>query len=212
MALSWFSKAAAHGSNAAEENIGYLFQKGLGVGTDYSQAMSWFIRASAEGNSDADNQIGWLYQFGQGVDTDNARALTWYGLAADLGNRKGQNNLRSLTDDLEDENGQLQNVSLPVSDAAIAQAQRWKTIRDLHCQIDHAEAIAVYQDEYADQLQHIGHGKSATMAKLFNAMGDVASVQHQGDAAKYHADAARLRAQLAQIESPEESIASVLVH
>ena len=182
VALSWFYKAAQHGSNQAEENIGYIFQHGTGVQTDYARAMSWFIRAAAQGNSDAENQLGWMYQFGQGVRVDNARALTWYGLAGDLGNTKGKNNFQSLTDDLEDDGGELQNASRAVSDAAIAQAQRWANIRDLQRRIDAAEAHALYQDDYAGQLQHIGHGKSAAMAKVFNAMGSVGAVQHQVEA------------------------------
>jgi hypothetical protein len=203
-ALSWFYKAAKHGSNQAQENIGYIFQHGTGVKGDYAQAMSWFVRAAEQGNSDAENQLGWMYQFGEGVQTDNARALTWYGLAADLGNVKGQNNLQSLTDDLEDDGGEWQNATRAVSDAAIAQVQRWEKIQNLHRQIDHDEAEALYQDDYADQLEHIGHGKSAAMAKVFNAMGSVGAVQHRTEAEKDHAEAARLRVELAQIESQNQ--------
>ena len=184
VALSWYYKAAEHGSNQAEENIGYIFQHGTGVKTDYAQAMSWFITAAAQGNSDAENQLGWMYQFGQGVQVDNARALTWYGLAGDLGNVKGKNNLQSLTDDLEDDGGELQNASHQVGDAAIAAAQRWAKIRDLQRRIDEAEAHALYQAEFADQLEHIGHGKSEAMTKVFNTMGSVAAVQHRGEAEK----------------------------
>jgi hypothetical protein len=102
----------------------------------------------------------------------------------------------------------LQNASRAVSDAAIAQAQRWANIRDLQQRIDQAEAHAVYQDEYADQLEHIGHGKSETMAKVFNAMGSVGAVQHQVEAEKAHVEAVRLHDQLAQIESHNQSASS----
>jgi hypothetical protein len=142
-----------------------------------------------------------MYQFGQGVQTDNARALTWYGLAAEVRNVKGQNNLQTLTDDLQGAGGEWQNATLPVSDAFIAQAQRWEKIRNLQRQIDAAEAKAPYQDDYADQLAHIGRGKSTAMTGLFNAIGTVGAVPRQAAAEKYHAEAARLRDQLAQIES-----------
>src|SRR5258708_12799704 len=92
-ALSWFYKAAEHGNNNAEENIGYMFQNGLGVPTDYARAMSWFDKAAAQGNSDAENQLGWIYEYGQGVEPDDAKAVTWYRLSADQGNRHGINNL-----------------------------------------------------------------------------------------------------------------------
>jgi len=209
VALSWFYKAAQHGSNQAEENIGYIFQHGTGVQADYAQAMSWFIAAAAQGNSDAENQLGWMYQFGQGVQVDNARALTWYGLAGDLGNVKGKNNLQSLTDDLQDDGGEWQNATRPVSDPAIAAAQRWAKIRDLQRRIDAAEAHALYQAEYADQLEHIGHGNSKAMAAVFNAMGSVGAVQHRTEAATSSAEAVRLRNQLSQIENPIQSAAAI---
>ena len=61
-------------SNDAEENIGYMFQNGLGVQTDYAKAMSWFVEAAAHGNSNAANQLGWMYQFGQGVKLDDTQS------------------------------------------------------------------------------------------------------------------------------------------
>ena len=63
-----------------------------------------------------------------------------------------------------------------------------------------AEAEAVYQADYAYQDEHIGHGKSAAMTKVFNAMGSVGAIQHHVEAEKYRAEAERLRDQLAQIE------------
>jgi TPR repeat protein len=153
-----------------------------------------------------------MYQFGQGVDVDNARALTWYGLAGDLGNVQGKNNLQSLTDDLQDDGGEWQNATVAVSDAAIDQAQRWAKVRDLQRRIDEAEADALYQDDYADQLEHIGHGKSAAMAKVFNAMGSVGAVQHRAEAEKQRAAAAQLHDELARIESQGRSVASISGH
>jgi hypothetical protein len=175
------------------------------VRTNYVQAMSWYQKAAAQGNSKAENQIGWMYQFGQGVASDNARALSWYGLAADLGNLQGKNNLQILPDDLRDDGGEWQNATAPVRDAAIDQARRWADIQDLQRRLDKAEADALYQDDYADQLEHIGHGKNAAMAKVFDAMGSVGAVQHRTEAEKYHAEAARLHDDLAQIENQGQS-------
>jgi TPR repeat protein len=94
---------------------------------------------------------------GQGVKTDNARALTWYSLAADQGNVQGKNNLQIFTDDLQDSGGgEWQNATAAVSDAVIAQAQRWANIQDLHGRIDKVETDALYQDDLADQLEHTG--------------------------------------------------------
>src|SRR5215469_457700 len=203
-ALSWYYRAAGQGNAQAQENIGYIFQHGTGVENDYAQAMSWFSKAVAQGNGMAENQLGWMYQFGQGVKIDNARALTWYGLAADQGNVQGKNNLQILTDDLED-GGEWQNATVSVSDAVIAEAQRWAKIRDLHGRIDKAEAAAENQDDLADQLEHFGKGKSDGINTVMDALGSVGAVKFRVEAEKYRAEAARLRDQLAQTESQNRS-------
>jgi Sel1 repeat-containing protein len=168
--------------------------------------MSWFVKAAAQGDSTAENQLGWMYQFGQGMEPDDARALTWYGLSADQGNIHGKNNLQAFTDDLEDR-GQSANSS--VSDAAIAQAQRWANIQDLHRRIDEEEADALHQDDLVDQLEHTGNGKNGAITKLINAMGSVGAVKFSIEAEKYRAEAARLRDELARIESQNQSTAGV---
>jgi hypothetical protein len=163
--------------------------------------MYWFNKAAAHGNSDAENQLGWMYQFGQGVATDNARALTWYGLAADLGNIRGQNNLQTLTDNLEDDGGEWQSATRAVSDAAIAQAQRWAKVQNLRARIDKAEAEILYLDDVVDQLEHTGKGKSGAVVKVINAIGSASAIKYRIEADKDRADAARLRDELAQTES-----------
>jgi hypothetical protein len=131
-------------------------------------------------------------------------------LAADQGNVHGKNNLQGFTDDLKDRGeGVWQSANSRVSDAAIAQAQRWANIQDLHLRIDAVEAAALHQDDLADQLEHTGNGKSGAITKVINAMGSVGAVKFRIEGEKYRAEAARLRDQLAQIESQNQSTAGV---
>jgi TPR repeat protein len=170
--------------------------------------MSLFVEAAAHGNSDAENQIGWMYQFGQGVAEDDARALTWYGLAAAQGNTQGQNNLQVFTDDLQDSGG-YQNATAHGSDPAIARAENWAKIQDLQSRIAGLEGDAQNQDDLAYQLEHTGKGKNDALTKVFNAMGSVGAVKYHVEAEKYRAEAAGLRDELAQVESQNQSSASV---
>jgi hypothetical protein len=126
-----------------------------------------------------------------------------------LGNTQGKNNLQILTDDLQDNGGEWQNATAPVSDPVIAQAQRWAKIRDLHSRIDKVEAEALYQDDLAEQLTHTGNGKSGAVVKVMNAMGSVGAVKFRIEAEKYRAEAARLRDQVAQIETQNQSSVGV---
>jgi hypothetical protein len=181
----------------AQENIGYMFQYGTGVPSDYVKAMSWFVKAAAQGHSDTENQIGWMYQFGQGVEPDDG-----YGLSADQRNMHGKNNLQAFTNDLEYRaDGVLESAQSSVTDAAIALAQRWANIQDLHNRIDKAEVNALYNDDIVDQLEHTGKGKNDAITKLFNAVGSVGAINYRLEAEKYRAQAASLRDELARIES-----------
>jgi Sel1 repeat len=203
-ALSWYNKAAEHGNAQAQENIGYMYQHGSGVSVDYAKAMAWFEKAAAQGNGDAANQIGWMYQYGQGVKADDARALSWYQLAAQRGSSHGERNVDDFTSDL-DERGALQAAAAPVHDAAFLQAERWGNIQYLRGRIDGVESDALYQEDLASQLEHMGKGKNDGVSKIFKAMGSVGAVKYHVLADQDRAEAARLRDQLAQIEDQSQS-------
>jgi len=180
-----------------------MFQYGTGVSVDYDQALTWYYRAADQGNGDALNQLGWMYQYGQGVKQDAGEALAWYQLSADEGSPQGYNNLHSLTSDLKYQRGaELQNaINERPDDPALRRARGWHDIRFLRAQITGLESDAVAEDDIADQLEHMDHGKKDFVSKTFKAMGDVGAVKPRIEAAKYRAEAAPLREKLAQLES-----------
>ena len=184
-----------------------MFQYGTGVARGYDKARAWYYPAAFQGNSDAENQLGWMYQFGQGVQQNDAEAIAWYTLSAQQGNGHGQNNLQALNEDLQDrnENG---DSSIVRNDSALATAQNWAEIRDLRARITGLEADALNQDDLANQLEHTGNGKHDAITKMFNAMGSVGAVKFHLEAAKYRAEADRLREQLAGLESQTQSAPS----
>jgi TPR repeat protein len=89
-AMKWFRQAAEKGDSIAQNNIGWLYQNGSGVGQDYSEAMRWFQKAADQGYAVAQNNLGWLYQNGWGVSKDYAQAMMWYRKAALQGNGKAE--------------------------------------------------------------------------------------------------------------------------
>ena len=66
-------------------------------------------------------------------------------------------------------------------------------------------ADALYQDDLASQLKHMGKGKNDGITKLFNAMGSVGAAKFQIQAEKDREEAARLRDELARIENQGQS-------
>ncbi len=91
-----------------------------------------------------------------------------------------------------------------MSDAAIARAQNWAKIQDLQRQIAGLEGDAQNQEDLANQLEHTGKGKNDALTKLFNAAGSVGAVSYHVQAEKDRSEAARLRDELAQIQSQNQ--------
>ena len=77
-------------------NIGNLYEHGLGVPQDFDQALRWYRQAYLAGNATAANNIGTCYQHGRGVPVDYAEALRWYHLADEGGNAGAAYNIGYL--------------------------------------------------------------------------------------------------------------------
>ncbi len=95
-AANWWRKAAEQHIVKAEVNLGWLYQKGLGVARDPTQALKWALMASQQDAGQAQNNIGVLYAEGDGVEQNYEEAAKWYRKAASLNNPMALNNLGQL--------------------------------------------------------------------------------------------------------------------
>jgi TPR repeat protein len=85
-ALGLFLHAATFGQTEAMNNIGLLYEVGLGTPKDEAEAMRWFRKAADAGNTTALVYVGNMYKFGEGVPADPAEARRWFTKAGDAGN------------------------------------------------------------------------------------------------------------------------------
>jgi TPR repeat protein len=92
-ALDWFRKAADQNYADAENEVGYAYRCGCGVGRDYAQALSWFRRAASHGNSNAETNIGFMAEKGWGQPQSYEVAFSWYYQAAEHGNAAAMDNI-----------------------------------------------------------------------------------------------------------------------
>jgi TPR repeat protein len=76
--------------------VAELYEKGWGVGQDYSKAHKWFEKAADDGNTGAMIHLGCLYEQGLGVAQDYGKALEWFQKAVDAGNTDTMINLDQL--------------------------------------------------------------------------------------------------------------------
>ncbi len=78
-------KPAASGDARAQNNLGYLYEHGLGVAQSYEQALIWYRKASEAGLPEAKYNLATLYHYGRGVPRSLEIALPLFTAAAQAG-------------------------------------------------------------------------------------------------------------------------------
>jgi len=84
-ALPYFRESARQGNSQAMGYIAWMYEKGLGVTTNYAEALRWYRQAADTGDTYGMHGLAQMYRVGLGVPTDYAEALFWYRKAADAG-------------------------------------------------------------------------------------------------------------------------------
>lgn len=95
-AMQEWQEAAAKGETLSENNIGVLYDKGLGVPQDDAKAFEWYTRAANHGVAVAQFTLGNKYDLALGVAQDYKQAIEWYIKAAEQGHVLAQYNLGIL--------------------------------------------------------------------------------------------------------------------
>ncbi len=95
-AFATWTLGANKGDAQAQNNLGLMYAKGLGVPQDDKQAMSWFRKAAEKGDAEAQNNLGLTYVKGLGVPQDDKQAVSWFRKAAEEGYAEAQDNLGAM--------------------------------------------------------------------------------------------------------------------
>jgi TPR repeat protein len=92
-AVTFYRRAALHGSPSAQYELACCYEEGLGVEKNISLAKTWYRKAAAAGNCDAQFYLGWMYNSGTHVARNDELAVAWYLRAARAGHPTAQWNL-----------------------------------------------------------------------------------------------------------------------
>jgi TPR repeat protein len=76
---------AEAGDSGAQTNLGYMYDRGLGVAPDTQTAFNWYRKAADKGEALAKYNLGDMYLRGDGVAQDDTTAFHWFQLAAAQG-------------------------------------------------------------------------------------------------------------------------------
>ena len=93
--LVWFPLAEG-GQSEAQNEIGSLYEAGLGVRQDTGEAFRWYLRSAAQGNPFGQSHLAYCYRMGLGVARDDGRAAFWYGRSAAQGFPYAEYNLAEM--------------------------------------------------------------------------------------------------------------------
>lgn len=74
---------ANSGVAEAQNNMGHMYEEGLGVAQNYTTAMEWYRKAADGGLAEAQQNVGLLYYYGYGVAENAREAVRWFQMAAD---------------------------------------------------------------------------------------------------------------------------------
>jgi len=92
-AFRLFKPLAEQGDAGAQNNLGWMYDKGKGVPEDDAKAVYWWRKAAEQGDVETQYNLGVMYARGEGVPEDDAKAVHWYRKAAEQGYAKAQYNL-----------------------------------------------------------------------------------------------------------------------
>lgn len=95
-ALRLWQEAAGEGDPQAMNNLGVLYDKGLGVEPDVGRALHWYAKSADAGHPSGMCNFGRMLEQGRGVPPDAAEAARWFDLAARRGQPEAQYNLGML--------------------------------------------------------------------------------------------------------------------
>ena len=95
-AIKYYLDAADRRHAGAMNDLGGVFEYGLGVPKNLSTAIEWYERAAGLGHTGAMTHLGQLSENGAGGPQDIGNARRWYEKAAMLGNAGSMNSLANL--------------------------------------------------------------------------------------------------------------------
>jgi len=100
-AVKWYRLAAEKRIANAQNNLGWMYDKGKGITQDYKEAVKWYRLAAKQGYATAQNNLGVMYVMGKGVTQDYVRACMWFNLAASNGDENAVESLERMAKEMK---------------------------------------------------------------------------------------------------------------
>jgi TPR repeat protein len=90
--------AALRGDKVAQFHTGVIYERGIGMEQNQTQAAQWYEKAANQGYVDAQYNLSLMYASGRGVKKNDAQAMMWLSLAAKQGDKEAKKLLLDYID------------------------------------------------------------------------------------------------------------------
>ena len=159
-ALKVWLDAAMGGSAEAQNAVGEIYAKGLGIEPDFGMAFQWFKKAAEQGDKRAMINLGWLYEEGLGVERDAAKAVNLYRQGAGIEDELLYASVVQVELDQRDQ--RIEGLEQDVArEQAAAEALRAEVSRLRSQLAERRAALASARAELADTRQKLEAAKQA---------------------------------------------------
>lgn len=98
--------SALRADKVAEYQVGVMYERGIGVEQNQTQAAVWYEKAAWQGYMDAQYNLALMYASGRGVDKNLDRAMIWLAKAAKQGDKEARKLLLEIIDGKHDDHAQ----------------------------------------------------------------------------------------------------------
>jgi len=95
--------SAEQGDAEAQYRLASLYDNGIGVKKDDTEALKWYRQAADQGYASAQYNLGMMYYFGKGVPKDKTTGYQWVILAADRGEKIAKDAMTELAKQIPNE-------------------------------------------------------------------------------------------------------------
>ena len=95
-ALRELKPLAEQGNAYAQNNLGSMCDKGIGVPQDNKTAVKWYKLAAKQGDAKAQDSLGRMYRKGLDVRKNYKTSVKWSRLAAEQGHTRAQGQVELL--------------------------------------------------------------------------------------------------------------------
>lgn len=196
-ALSVWQPLAEQGDPAAQTYVGAIYEKGLGVASDFEQAVRWYRQAAEQGYSRAQYSLGYLYEMGFGVESNPQEAVRWYRQAAGIASEDLSATVVLLSDS---EKAQLEQAAA-AERAALADVQTQLSARQTELAQLSQDVASAQAELQAAQRAAQQHQAAAERAKREQSRVETELTARAGEVERLAAQVKAKEAELATVDA-----------